>query len=182
MLTNTKAWKQLESHFGSIQKTHMRELFSIDPARFEKFSLRFNDMLVDFSKNRITVETMLLLFQLARECDVEGWREKMFSGQKINVTEDRAVLHVALRNRSKRPIMVEGVDVMAAVNAVLSHMRDFSDAIRNGTWRGYTGKTITDVVNIGIGGSDLSWSQRLSSPMRNRGCVCILFRMSMVHI
>ncbi len=133
----------------------MRDLFDADPGRFDKFTLRFNDILLDFSKNRITAETMRHLFDLARERGVETWRDRMFSGDKINVTEDRAVLHVALRNRANRPIMVDGHNVMTAVNAVLVHMREFSQSIRSGAWKGYTGKSITDVVNIGIGGSDL---------------------------
>ncbi len=133
----------------------MRDLFKDDPARFDKFSLRFEDILLDFSKNRVTEETISLLRALATQADLKGWTEKMFTGQKINTTEDRAVLHVALRNRSNSPIYVDGKDVMPAVNAVLKHMRQFSDAVRSGVWKGYTGKAITDVVNIGIGGSDL---------------------------
>jgi len=133
----------------------MRDLFAGDERRFEKFSLKFKDILLDYSRNRISEDTMSFLFQLARECDAEGWREKMFTGQKINVTENRAVLHVALRNRSNTPIRVDGEDVMPGVNAVLTHMKEFSQAVRNGEWKGYTGKSITDVVNIGIGGSDL---------------------------
>jgi glucose-6-phosphate isomerase len=154
-LTESKAWKQLEAHHKDIAPLHMRDLFARDAKRFEKFSLRFNDMLLDFSKNRITDQTMALLRQLAQQADLKGWTEKMFSGQKINITEDRAVLHVALRNRSNRPIIVDGKDVMPEVNAVLAHMKRFSEAIRNGQWTGYTGRAITDVVNIGIGGSDL---------------------------
>ncbi len=133
----------------------MRNLFNEDPGRFERFSLRFNDMLLDYSKNRITEETISLLMDLARQADLEGWREKMFRGEKINVTENRAVLHVALRNRSKEPMRVDGNDVMPEVNRVLSHMKEFSDAVREGTWKGFSGRAMTDVVNIGIGGSDL---------------------------
>lgn len=133
----------------------MRDLFAADPQRFKKFSLRWNDLLVDYSKNRITEKTMSLLFDLARQADVKGWTEKMFRGEKINITERRAVLHIALRNRSNRPIVVDGEDVMPLVNTVLAHMRDFSESVRTGKWKGYTGKAITDVVNIGIGGSDL---------------------------
>src|SRR5205085_4761324 len=123
--------------------------------RFDKFSLRFNDILLDYSKNRITDKTMALLFDLARQSDLAGWTDKMFSGQKINTTEERAVLHIALRNRSNRPIIVDGKDVMPEVNAVLAHMRRFSEAVRSGQWKGYSGKPISDVVNIGIGGSGL---------------------------
>jgi glucose-6-phosphate isomerase len=149
------AWKALEAHYKEVAPLHMRDLFKQDPKRFDKFSLRFNDILLDFSKNRIVDRTMTLLFDLARQADLKGWTERMFTGQKINITEDRAVLHVALRNRSNRPIHVGDKDVMPEVNAVLAHMRQFSDAIRGGSWKGYTGKPITDVVNIGIGGSDL---------------------------
>src|SRR5205807_8891242 len=120
-----------------------------DPRRFDKFSLRFQDILLDYSKNRVTEETMRLLFELARQSDLKGWTEKMFTGQKINTTENRAVLHVALRNRSNRPILVDGQDLMPAVNAVLAHMREFSEAIRGGSWKGCTGKGMTDGVNIG---------------------------------
>jgi glucose-6-phosphate isomerase len=153
--TQRQAWKALEAHHKEIAPLQMRDLFKQDPKRFDKFSLRFNDILLDFSKNRITEQTMRLLYDLARESDLKGWTEKMFTGQKINTTEDRAVLHVALRNRSNKPILVDGQDVMPEVNAVLKHMREFSEAIRSGSWKGYTGKAITDVVNIGIGGSDL---------------------------
>src|SRR5262249_25387842 len=109
----------------------------------------------DFSKNRLTAETFSLLLKLAEQADIKGWTEKMFTGQKINITEDRAVLHIALRNRSNRPIYVDGKDVMPEVNSVLAHMREFSEQVRSGAWKGYTGKPITDIVNIGIGGSDL---------------------------
>jgi glucose-6-phosphate isomerase len=154
-LTESKAWKDLEAHQKEMAGVHMRDLFAQDPKRFEKFSLRFKDFLLDFSKNRITDRTLTLLRNLARQADLQGWTGKMFTGQKINITEDRAVLHVALRNRSNRPIVVDGKDVMPEVNAVLAHMKEFSDAIRSGKWTGYTGKPIADVVNIGIGGSDL---------------------------
>jgi glucose-6-phosphate isomerase len=133
----------------------MRRMFAEDPERFSKFSLRFEDMLLDYSKNRVTDETMRLLAALAAQADLKGWTERLFTGQKINLTEDRAVLHVALRNRSNRPILVDGKDVMPEVNRVLKQMREFSEAIRSGAWKGYSGKAISDVVNIGIGGSDL---------------------------
>lgn len=149
------AWKALETHQQQMAPVHVRDLFKQDSQRFDKFSLRFQDILLDFSKNRITAETMKLLYDLARQADLKGWTEKMFTGQKINTTEDRAVLHVALRNRSNRPILVDGKDVMPEVNAVLAHMKQFANAIRSGEWKGYTGKAITDVINIGIGGSDL---------------------------
>jgi len=154
-LTQSQAWRALASHQQEIAAHHMRDMFAADPARFNKFSVNFNDILFDFSKNRITETTLKLLLQLARECRVEEWRDKMFSGEKINFTENRAVLHTALRNRINRPILVDGEDVMPGVNRVLGQMRDFTERVRNGAWKGYTGKPITDVVNIGIGGSDL---------------------------
>ena len=134
---------------------HMRNLFAADPARFERFSLQVGGLLLDYSKNRITDETLGLLVRLAEEADVAGWRERMFSGDKINHTENRAVLHVALRNRSNHPVMVDGEDVMPKVNAVVERMGAFAEQVRSGQWRGYSGERITDVVNIGIGGSDL---------------------------
>ncbi|MEJ2645005.1 MAG: glucose-6-phosphate isomerase, partial [Gammaproteobacteria bacterium] len=154
-LTQTGAWRALTDHYYEIRPLHMSELFSSDSRRFERFSLQFEDILLDYSKNRITEETMGLLLDLARERDVPGWIERMFAGEKINTTEGRAVLHVALRNRSNRPIPVDGTDVMPEVNRVLEQMRAFTEAVRAGRWRGYTGEEITDVVNIGIGGSDL---------------------------
>lgn len=154
-LTQSEIWKKLQNHQNEVKNLKMRDLFAEDAQRFDKFSIQYKDVLLDFSKNRITQETLDLLLQLARDAKVEEWRERMFSGEKINITEDRAVLHVALRNRSKRPIMVDGRDVMPDVNKVLAHMRDFTARVRNGVWRGYSGKQITDVVNIGIGGSDL---------------------------
>jgi len=154
-VSSLPAWKNLETHYGERRYDSMRELFALDPDRFKQFSLEFNGLLVDYSKNRITDETMRLLRQLAVERDVPGWAKKMFSGEKINITEDRAVLHIALRNRSNKPIFVDGKDVMPDVNAVLDHMKAFSEEVRSGKWTGYTGRQITDFVNIGIGGSDL---------------------------
>ncbi|MFQ3607529.1 MAG: glucose-6-phosphate isomerase [Chloroherpetonaceae bacterium] len=154
-LTKLTAWKALQQHYKQVKKHHLRDLFEEDRKRFEKFSVRFGDLLLDYSKNRITSETMKLLFQLAREAKVKKGIEKMFSGEKINFTENRAVLHIALRNRSKRAIYVDGNDVMPAVRAELSKMKTFSEYVRSGKWKGYTGKAISDVVNIGIGGSDL---------------------------
>lgn len=148
-------WQKLCLHQQSIATTHMRELFAGDANRFNKYSLKFTDILFDFSKHRINDETLPLLMQLAREANIESWRDRMFAGEKINITENRAVLHTALRNRSNTPVLVDGKDVMPEVNAVLAQMRQFSDKVRNGTWLGYTGKRITDIVNIGIGGSDL---------------------------
>ncbi len=154
-MIETQEWKALEAHKKAMESVHMRDLFDQDPHRFERYSIYFNDILFDYSKNRITDETLKLLFDLARMRDVRGWTERMFLGEKINFTEDRAVLHVALRNRSNRPIFVDGHNVMPKVNAVLQKMRLFSESVRAGKWLGYTGKRITDVVNIGIGGSDL---------------------------
>ncbi|MBW7850541.1 MAG: glucose-6-phosphate isomerase [Rhodospirillales bacterium] len=154
-VTQLPAWQALAAHRRAASALHMRDLFAADPGRFARYALRLGDFVLDYSKNRITDETMGLLVDLARECDVEGWRDRMFTGDKINTTEGRAVLHVALRNRSNRPITVDGADVMPAVNAVLSRMRAFAEGVRSGAWTGATGRRITDVVNIGIGGSDL---------------------------
>lgn len=154
-LTQCNAWRALTDHYSAIREQHMRDWFAHDPQRFDRFSLRFEDILLDYSKNRITAETLGLLLDLARERDVPAWIERLFAGAKINVTEDRAVLHVALRNRSNRAIQVDGQDVMPAVNAVLAKMRAFSELVRSGAWKGFSGKAIADVVNIGIGGSDL---------------------------
>jgi glucose-6-phosphate isomerase len=152
---NLPAWKALRKHQRKMADVHMRDLFAGDPQRFEKFSLRIGDILFDYSKNRVRRKTMRLLFDLAREAGLADKIEAMFTGQKVNNTENRAVLHVALRNRSNRPILVDGQDVMPGVNAVLDKMRVFSEAVRSGAWKGYTGKPIADMVNIGIGGSDL---------------------------
>ena len=154
-LTESREWKSLEAHYQDVKDGRMRDWFSADPNRFERFSIRFGDILFDYSKNRITEDTIPLLTDLARKADVEAWRDRMFSGKKINFTEGRAVLHVALRNRSNRSILFDGEDVMPDVNRVLEHMRSFSESVRSGDWLGWTGKRITDVVNIGIGGSDL---------------------------
>lgn len=133
----------------------MKDLFAADPQRFAQFSQRFENVLVDYSKNIITADTLKTLLQLAEECGLKAAIEAMYSGEKINATEGRSVLHIALRNRSNRPILVDGVDVMPDVNAVLAKMEAFSKRILSGEWKGYTGKSITDIVNIGIGGSDL---------------------------
>ena len=154
-LTQLPAWKALQAHHQEIDALHMREMFKADKDRFNKFSLTFKDILLDYSKNRINEKSMRLLFDLAREVELKPAIDRMFAGEKINNTEDRAVLHVALRNRSNRPIMVDGSDVMPAVNAVLDRMREFTESVRKGKWLGCTGKPITDIVNIGIGGSDL---------------------------
>ncbi|MBD1392829.1 glucose-6-phosphate isomerase [Mucilaginibacter glaciei] len=153
--TSTQSYKYLTDHYLDILTKNLKDLFAADSQRFEKFSLHFEDILLDYSKNRIDEETIALLIQLACECGVNKAIEAMFSGDRINVTEDRPVLHIALRNRANTPILVDGKDVMPDVNAVLQHMKEFSEAIISGSWKGYTGKPITDVVNIGIGGSDL---------------------------
>lgn len=154
-LTTHPSWHALTQHQSDIRNVQMRDLFKQDANRFEEFSLKVDDILLDYSKHRVTKDTLALLFQLARDSRIEDWRQRMFSGEKINITENRAVLHTALRNRSNTPVYVDGKDVMPEVNAVLAHMRSFTEQVRNGQWTGYTGKRITDIVNIGIGGSDL---------------------------
>ena len=151
----TNAWKKLEDHYAIFNETHIKDLFINDTERFNKFSLKFEDILMDYSKNRLDEKAFGLLVELANECGLKEAIGSMFAGEKINATENRAVLHVALRNRSKNPIKVDGKDVMPEVNAVLDQMKKFSDEVISGKWKGYTGKAITDVVNIGIGGSDL---------------------------
>lgn len=151
----TQAWNRLEEYHFSFEDTHLKELFAADPDRFQKFSQKFEDTLVDYSKNLIDDEVLQSLFELANECGLKEATESMFTGQKINATEDRAVLHVALRNRSNSPIVVDVQDVMPEVNAVLAQMKEFSEKVISGEWKGYSGKAITDIVNIGIGGSDL---------------------------
>ena len=151
----TAAWQKLEMIFLTLQATHMRELFQEDPERFEKFSLQFEDVLVDFSKNILNEEALKLLLQLANEVELRAAIDAMLKGEKINRTENRSVLHTALRNRSNTPIVVDGQDVMPEVNRVLDQMKGFSERLRSGAWKGSTGKAITHIVNIGIGGSDL---------------------------
>ena len=154
--SQTAAWRALEQHFAQMKNVHMRDLFAQDKDRFTHFSATFDgQILVDFSKNRITQETLEHLLALAKETELESAINSMFQGEKINRTEDRAVLHTALRNRDNTPVYVDGKDVMPEVNAVLDKMQQFSQRIISGDWKGYTGKAITDVVNIGIGGSDL---------------------------
>lgn len=162
-LKDTNAWMALEKHFNKVKNLHMRDLFAADPNRFEKFSTRCSGMLLDYSKNRMTTETMSLLGDLARTCGVEAARDRMFAGDHINQTEDRAVFHVALRNRSDRPMSVDGHDVMGDVRAVLDQMRRFSEDVREGRWLGAKGKPIRTIVNIGIGGSDLGVIMALQS-------------------
>jgi len=154
-LTQSAAWKALRVHFEAMRHAHMRDLFESDPQRFVKFSLIFDDLLLDYSKNIVTDETLTLLLDMAYQARLDEWIDRMFTGEKINNTERRAVLHIALRNRSNHPVLADGADVMPKVNAVLAQMRDFSEQVRGGALRGYSGKRFTDVVNIGIGGSDL---------------------------
>ena len=153
--TTTSAWKQLVHHFESQSKIHIKEHFERDPRRFEKYSVRFEDILVDFSKNRVSDETMQLLLELADQVKLQECKEKMFGGDQINLTERRAVLHVALRNRSGRPMTYQGTDVMKDINGVLDQMKRFTDKLHSGQMLGYSGKRIEHIVNIGIGGSDL---------------------------
>jgi len=154
-LTDSKEWRALEKHFKAISHLHMRNLFAENPQRFQQFSTHLNDILLDYSKNCITDETLKLLMNLARFARVEMSRDHMFAGENMNCTEFRPALHVALRNRSNTPIMVDGKDVMPQVNAVLQKMRDFSEQVRSGELRGYNGRRFRNIVNIGIGGSDL---------------------------
>lgn len=157
-LTQSKTWQALLAHHAANRQMSMRRLFADDPDRFGRFSLRLDDLLLDYSKNRVTAETMALLFALARQAQVESWRDRMFSGEKINCTERRAALHTALRaatDPKHEPILVDGQDVLPRVRRVMDKMRSFSESVRGGTWRGYSGKPVTDVVNIGIGGSYL---------------------------
>ncbi len=153
-LTECSEWKALEAHYSEVKDLHLRELFA-DGGRAEEFTLKAEDLLLDYSKNRITAETLDLLVRLAESADLKNWIEAMFTGRKINATEDRAVLHVALRAPKDAVIEVDGENVVPAVHAVLEKMGAFSDRVRSGEWKGYTGKRIRNVVNIGIGGSDL---------------------------
>ena len=152
--TKTEAWKKLANHFAENQNINIKELFK-DENRKESFSIQFNDLLVDFSKNRITQETLDLLVELAKEVGLQKAIDSQFSGEKINVTEGRAVLHTALRSTTDEPVLVDGKDIKPKIQSALRKIRSFSNKVISGKWKGYTGKSITDVVNIGIGGSDL---------------------------
>ncbi|HSM99016.1 MAG TPA: glucose-6-phosphate isomerase, partial [Gallionella sp.] len=154
-LIKSPAWQALKAHHAAIEPVQMRQMFRDDPARFDRFSLQLEDLLFDYSKNRISTETIKLLVALAEQSQLSAHIESMFGGAKVNSTEHRAALHTALRNRSERPVLVDGKDVMPDIRRVLGLMRRFSDAVRSGSHRGHTGKPITDIVNIGIGGSDL---------------------------
>ena len=153
--TSTEAWGKLEKHIWETKETKIKDLFISDSDRFNKFSVVFNDILVDYSKNILTDETKKILIELAEETGLKDAIEKQFTGDKINITEGRAVLHTALRNRSNTPVLFEGKDVMPGINRVLDQMKDFTEKVVSGDWKGYSGKSITDIVNIGIGGSDL---------------------------
>lgn len=153
--TETAAWKSLIAHQSEMKNVHMKELFKSNPKRFEQMSVQFNDILFDYSKNIITEETLEKLLELAKECQVKMAREAMFAGEKINLSEDRAVLHVALRNFSDKSIMVDGEDIMPEVRKARERMKSFCKKIHSGEWKGYSGKKIKNIVNIGIGGSDL---------------------------
>ena len=155
--TKTQAWKALEEHFAKTKGRTLKELFAANPKRFDEFSLTIanGDLVADYSKNLVDAQTLELLLNLANECGLKEDIEAMFTGDKINRTEDRAVLHTALRNFSGKPVLVDGKDVMPEVQAVLAKMKSFCDRVISGEWKGYTGKAITDIVNIGIGGSDL---------------------------
>ena len=153
--TQTSAWWKLTNHFEKMKDIQMKSLFQSDPQRFDHFSVRLNDILLDYSKNRIDAETFQLLMDLANECELPSAIKSMFEGEKINETEGRAVLHTALRSFSPDPILVDGIDILADIQAVRAQMKTFCDKVHNGEWKGYTGKAIKNIVNIGIGGSDL---------------------------
>jgi len=154
-LRERPSWKALEAHRDDIASRHLRDLFAEDQQRGGRLNAEGAGLYLDYSKNRITDETMELLIALARECDLEGRRDAMFRGDKINVSEPRSVLHVALRMPRDSSLVVDGVDIVAEVHAVLDRMADFATTVRTGAWRGYTGESIRNVVNVGIGGSDL---------------------------
>jgi Phosphoglucose isomerase len=154
-LTTSPAWTALASHYAVMKDVQMKTLFAEDPTRFDKFSTTFENILLDYSKNRISPTTMELLYDLAKQQDVTGQMHAMYNGERINTTEDRSVLHIALRNRSNKPIYSDGVDVMPAVNEVLRRIQAFTEKVRSGEWKGHTGQSIHHIVNIGIGGSDL---------------------------
>ena len=154
-VNRTREWRALQQHAAVLRDLHLRTLFADDPERTQRFSLQTGDLVLDYSKNRITAETLCLLMALARRMKLADAIAAMFAGQKINRTENRAVLHIALRNRSNRPVLVDGRDVMPEVNAVLERMRAFARRVRSGEWRGFTGRPIRNIVNLGIGGSDL---------------------------
>src|SRR5881392_1910596 len=154
-LTHRPSWQKLEEHYHTARYLHLRTLFAEDPHRGERFALEAIGIYFDYSKNRVTEETMRLLLELAESSGLRERIDAMFQGEKINVTEQRAVLHVALRALKEQSIVVDGENVVPAVHAVLDKMADFSNRVRSGAWTGYTGKRIRNVINVGIGGSDL---------------------------
>ncbi|MFT5163926.1 MAG: glucose-6-phosphate isomerase, partial [Alteromonadaceae bacterium] len=160
------SWKQLQDHAHNMQACHMNTLFEKNKQRFDHFSIDLPRLLLDYSKNLINQQTLDLLMQLARDVDVEQWREKMFAGERINFTENRAVLHVALRDRSEKTLLVDGDDVNAQIRAELNVMEAFVNKVRQGSWKGYSGKRITDIVNIGVGGSNLG-PQMVTEALKN---------------
>lgn len=153
--TKITAWKKLGQHFEQIKSVHMKDLFAVDKNRFDKFSIEFNDIFLDYSKNIITDETIDLLLDLTEEINLKDAIRLLFTGQKINETEDRAVLHTALRSPDTQKIFVDKKNIIPQIHAVLKQMKLFCEAVNSGAWKGYTQKSITDIVNIGIGGSDL---------------------------
>jgi glucose-6-phosphate isomerase len=153
--TSLSSWKTLQNHAEDIKKSHLNQLFEEDSQRFSKFSIKLPSLLLDYSKNLVVEETLSKLIDLANDCELEVWREKMFCGERINRTENRAVLHTALRNRTKESLYLDGINITEQVENTLTKMKDFSTEVREGHWRGYSGKRITDVVNIGVGGSNL---------------------------
>ncbi len=154
-ITTNAAWKNLQQHALDMSEFHLRDAFVADKERFKKYSIHLDGLLFDYSKQRITNETMDLLFDLAKESDLENWRDKLFNGERINHTENRSVLHTALRDMSSNPIIIDGADIKPGINSVLKKMEAFIEKIHSGEWLGYTGKPIDTIVNIGIGGSDL---------------------------
>lgn len=154
-INQSPIWQALNQHKKDIEPISLREMFKSDATRFDQFHIQFNDLLLDYSKHLISKETINLLVKLAKEADIEGWRDRMFKGEKINSTEHRAVLHTALRNQNETSIMSDGEDVMPKIKNVLKKMKRFSEEVRSGQWKGFTGRAITNVINVGIGGSDL---------------------------
>ena len=153
--TSTPSWQAIKQHRQLFEDVHMKDLFFNDAERFSRFSIQTGDLLFDYSKNIITENTVELLLQLVNECGLKDAIEAMFTGEKINETENRAVLHTALRNFSGKPVLTDGIDVMPGIKNVLEQMKNFCSQVHNGEWKGYTGKQIKYIVNIGIGGSDL---------------------------
>src|SRR5690625_2037699 len=178
--TELSSWQALAQHAQTLRTQKIKDLFAEDQARFDKFSLQLPQFLFDYSKNLITEETQSLLLALAEEVDVAGWRDRMFAGEHLNRTEDRAVMHVALRDKSGKPIMIDGQDVRPVVEGELKRMRALVEQVRSGQWRGYSDKAITDVVSIGIGGSTLCPLSAPEAPKSHgaRRAVALLQRQS----